>query len=51
MPIEQDILSDTRTCGEISCDDCNERFEAAQKVIAELRAAIDAVKSQSPNAE
>jgi hypothetical protein len=31
---EQDILSDTRTCGELSCDQCNERFAAAQKVIA-----------------
>jgi hypothetical protein len=37
MPTEQDILSDTRTCGELSCDDCNERFAAAQKVIAELQ--------------
>jgi hypothetical protein len=31
------LLTDTRTCGELSCDDCNERFEAAQRVIAELR--------------
>jgi hypothetical protein len=39
MNAEQ-ILSDTRTCGELSCDDCNERFAAAQDKIKTLESQL-----------